>query len=33
LGNGSQQRYDNVNMISNTADAHEFGAEIAAKGG
>jgi hypothetical protein len=28
LGNGSLQRRDNVNMISDTANAHEFGTEI-----
>jgi len=30
LGNSSRQRRDNMNVISNTADAHEFGADIAA---
>ena len=30
LGNRSRQRRDNVNVISNTTDTHEFGAEVAA---
>jgi len=30
LGNSSRQRRDNVNVIGNTADAQEFGAEVAA---
>ena len=30
LGNGSRQRRDNVNMITATATAHEFGTEITA---
>ena len=30
LGNSSRQRRDNVNMISNTANAHHFGTEITA---
>ena len=30
LGDSSWQRRDNVNVIGNTADAHEFGTEIAA---
>jgi hypothetical protein len=30
LGNGSRQRCDNVNMISNTANTHDFGTEITA---
>jgi hypothetical protein len=33
LRNSSRQRRHNVNVISNTADAHEFGAEIAANCG
>ena len=33
LGNGSRQRCDNVNMISNAANAHHFGTEIAADRG
>jgi len=33
LGNSSRQRRDNVNMISNTTNAHHFGAEIAADRG
>jgi len=33
LGNGSRQRRDNVNMISNTTNAHHFGTEIAADRG
>ena len=27
LGNSSRQRRDNVNVIGNTSDAHEFGTE------
>jgi hypothetical protein len=30
LGNSSRQRRNNVNVIGNTADAHEFGTEVAA---
>src|SRR5882757_8379357 len=30
LGNSSWQRRDNVNVIDNTPDAHEFGTEVAA---
>ena len=30
LGNSSRQRRDNVNLIGNTSDVHEFGAEVAA---
>ena len=30
LGNSSRQRRDNVNVIGNTPDAHEFGTEVAA---
>jgi hypothetical protein len=30
LGKSSRQRGDNVNMISNTANAHNFGTEVAA---
>jgi len=30
LGNRSRQRRENVNVISNTTDTHEFGAEVAA---
>jgi hypothetical protein len=29
-GNGSQQRRDNVNMIRDTANVHQFGSEVAA---
>src|SRR6476661_657322 len=31
LGNSSRQRCDNVNVIGNTPDAHEFGTEVAAE--
>ena len=30
LGKRSRQRRDNVNVIGNTPDAHEFGTEVAA---
>jgi hypothetical protein len=30
LGKGSRQRGNNVNVISNTADVHQFGSEVAA---
>src|SRR5437667_274777 len=30
LRDGSRKRGDDMNMISNTADAHEFGTEVAA---
>ena len=30
LGNSSWQRRDNMNVIGNTTDAHEFGTEAAA---
>ena len=33
LGNGSRQRRDNVNMISDAANARHFGTEITADGG
>ena len=33
VGNGSRQRRDNVNMISDAANAHHFGTEITADGG
>jgi hypothetical protein len=33
LGNSSRQRRDNVNVISNTPDTHEFGTEVAADRG
>ena len=33
LENGSRQRCDNVNMISNTANAHHFGTQITADHG
>ncbi len=33
LGNCSRQRCDNVNVISNTANVHEFGAKITADRG
>ena len=30
MRDGSRKRGDDMNMISNTADAHEFGTEVAA---
>ena len=33
LGSSSRERRDNVNVIRNTADAHEFGTEVAAECG
>jgi len=32
LRSSSRQRRDNVNVISNTTDVHEFGTEVAADG-
>jgi hypothetical protein len=33
VGRGSRQRRHNVNMISNTTNAHDFGTEITADRG